>query len=204
MPLDTLQDAMRSELEGVRSGVVADGLRRVPILIRGEGESANPASFADRLYRSPTGQLVRASDVAKVERTEGPVKVEHENGSRFALVQAFVSGRDLVGYVQQAKADINANVKLPQGYRLVWGGQFENQQRASARLSVVLPIALLMIFVVLYATLSSVRASLLILVNIPFALVGGMVSLAASGNISRFRPRWALSRCWALPCSTAW
>lgn len=182
MPLDTLQDAMRSELEGVRSGVVADGLRRVPILIRGEGESANPASFADRLYRSPTGQLVRASDVAKVERTEGPVKVEHENGSRFALVQAFVSGRDLVGYVQQAKADINANVKLPQGYRLVWGGQFENQQRASARLSVVLPIALLMIFVVLYATLSSVRASLLILVNIPFALVGGMVSLAASGE----------------------
>ncbi|WCT78486.1 efflux RND transporter permease subunit [Novosphingobium humi] len=182
MPIDTLQDAMRSELEGVRSGVVAEGLRRVPILIRGEGEAANPASFADRLYRSPTGQLVRASDVAKVERTEGPVKVEHENGSRFAMVQAFVGGRDLVGYVQQAKADIGANVKLPQGYRIVWGGQFENQQRASARLAVVLPIALLMIFVVLYATLSSARASLLILVNIPFALVGGMVSLAASGE----------------------
>ena len=182
MPIDTLQDAMRSELEGVRSGVVAEGLRRVPILIRGEGEAANPAGFADRLYRSPTGQLVRASDVAKVERTEGPVKVEHENGSRFAMVQAFVGGRDLVGYVQQAKADIGANVKLPQGYRIVWGGQFENQQRASARLAVVLPIALLMIFVVLYATLSSVRASLLILVNIPFALVGGMVSLAASGE----------------------
>ncbi|NOW44282.1 cobalt-zinc-cadmium resistance protein CzcA [Novosphingobium sp. SG751A] len=182
MPIDTLQDAMRSELEGVRSGVVAEGLRRVPILIRGEGEAANPASFADRLYRSPTGQLVRASDVAKVERTEGPVKVEHENGSRFAMVQAFVGGRDLVGYVQQAKADIGANVKLPQGYRIVWGGQFENQQRASARLMVVLPIALLMIFVVLYATLSSVRASLLILVNIPFALVGGMVSLAVSGE----------------------
>lgn len=182
MPIDTLQDAMRSELEGVRSGVVAEGLRRVPILIRGEGEAANPASFADRLYRSPTGQLVRASDVARVERTEGPVKVEHENGSRFAMVQAFVGGRDLVGYVQQAKADIGANVKLPQGYRIVWGGQFENQQRASARLMVVLPIALLMIFVVLYATLSSVRASLLILVNIPFALVGGMVSLAVSGE----------------------
>ncbi|NKI99463.1 CusA/CzcA family heavy metal efflux RND transporter [Novosphingobium sp. SG707] len=182
MPIDTLQDAMRSELEGVRSGVVAEGLRRVPILIRGEGEAANPAGFADRLYRSPTGQLVRASDVAKVERTEGPVKVEHENGSRFAMVQAFVGGRDLVGYVQQAKADIGANVKLPQGYRIVWGGQFENQQRASARLMVVLPIALLMIFVVLYATLASVRASLLILVNIPFALVGGMVSLAASGE----------------------
>jgi cobalt-zinc-cadmium resistance protein CzcA len=97
------------------------------------------------------------------------------------MVQAFVSGRDLVGYVADAKADIAAHVTLPQGYRVEWGGQFENQQRASARLMVVLPISLAMIFVVLYATLASARASLLILVNIPFALVGGMVSLAVSG-----------------------
>jgi cobalt-zinc-cadmium resistance protein CzcA len=125
---------------------------------------------------------VRASDLAKVERTAGPVKLEHENGSRFALVQAFVSGRDLVGYVEEAKADINANVKLPPGYRIVWGGQFENQQRASARLMIVLPIAVLLIFVVLFLTLRSVRASILILVNIPFAAVGGMVALALSGE----------------------
>lgn len=98
------------------------------------------------------------------------------------MVQAFVGGRDLVGYVDDAKRDIKANVALPQGYRLVWGGQFENQQRASARLMVVLPISLLLIFFVLYATLASVRASLLILVNIPFAMVGGMISLAVSGE----------------------
>ena len=73
-------------------------------------------------------------------------------------------------------------MKLPQGYRLVWGGQFENQQRASARLMVVLPISLVLIFLVLYATLGSVRASLLILVNIPFAMVGGIISLALSGE----------------------
>jgi cobalt-zinc-cadmium resistance protein CzcA len=97
--------------------------------------------------------LVRASDVARVERIEGPVKLEHENGSRYAMVQAFVSGRDLVGYVADAKADIAAHVTLPQGYRVEWGGQFENQQRASARLMVVLPISLAMIFVVLYARL---------------------------------------------------
>jgi heavy metal efflux system protein len=181
MPIDQLQDAMRAQVEGVRAGVVADGLRRVPILIRGPG-AETPQAFADQTYRSPGGQLVRAADVAKVERIAGPVKLEHENGSRFAMVQAFVSGRDLVGYVEQAKADIGAHVKLPQGYRLVWGGQFENQQRASARLMVVLPIALAMIFVVLYATLASVRASALILVNIPFALVGGMISLAVSGE----------------------
>lgn len=183
MPVDMMQDMMRAQIEGVRSGVVADGNRRVPIVIKGEGSRGmSPQSFADQLYRSPTGQLVRASDIATVSRVAGPVKLEHENGSRFAMVQAFVSGRDLVGYVEEAKADIGANVGLPSGYRIVWGGQFENQQRASARLMIVLPISLLLIFVVLYATLKSIRASLLILVNIPFAAVGGMVALAVAGE----------------------
>ncbi|MDP3907813.1 efflux RND transporter permease subunit [Novosphingobium sp.] len=183
MPIDQLQDMMRANVEGVRAGVVADGVRRVPVVIRGEGgDGMDPQAFADQVYRSPSGQLVRASDVATVQRVAGPVKLEHENGSRFALVQAFVSGRDLVGYVEEAKADIGANVKLPPGYRLVWGGQFENQQRASARLMIVLPIAVALIFVVLYMTLRSARASALILVNIPFAAVGGMVALAVSGE----------------------
>lgn len=182
MPVDQLQDAMRAQVEGVRAGVVADGTRRVPIVIRGSGQELSSQSFADVLYRTPDGRLVRASDVAQVGQVEGPVKIEHENGSRFAMVQAFVSGRDLVGYVDEAKADIAANVKLPPGYRIVWGGQFENQQRASARLAIVLPISLVMIFLVLFATLGSVRASALILVNIPFAMVGGMISLAISGE----------------------
>ena len=183
MPVDMMQDMMRAQIEGVHSGVVADGNRRVPILIKGEGNRGmSPQSFADQLYRSPTGQLVRASDIATIDQIAGPVKLEHENGSRFAMVQAFVSGRDLVGYVEEAKADIGANVKLPPGYRIVWGGQFENQQRASARLMIVLPISLILIFIVLFATLNSVRAALLILVNIPFAMVGGMVALAISGE----------------------
>jgi len=125
---------------------------------------------------------VRASDDASIVRTEGPVKIEHENGSRFAMVQAYVSGRDLVGYVEQAKADIAAHVPLPPGYRLEWGGQFENQQRASARLMIVLPVAILLIFAVLYLSLGSLRALLLILINIPFAAVGGMIALALSGQ----------------------
>lgn len=183
MPVDMMQDMMRASVEGVRAGTVSDGNRRIPVMIKGVGsEGMAPAAFADQMYRAPSGQLVRASDVASINQVAGPVKLEHENGSRFAMVQAFVGGRDLVGYVDEAKRDIEANVKLPQGYRLVWGGQFENQQRASARLMVVLPISLVLIFVVLYATLSSVRASLLILVNIPFAMVGGMVSLAVSGE----------------------
>ncbi|WOK35673.1 CusA/CzcA family heavy metal efflux RND transporter [Sphingomonas sp. C3-2] len=184
MPTDHLQDMMRAQLEGVQAGVVVAENRRVPIVLRGteQGTTLSPQAFADQLYRAPDGQLVRASDVARVAQVEGPVKLEHENGSRFALVQAFVSGRDLVGYVDEARADIGAHVTLPPGYRIVWGGQFENQQRASARLAVVLPISVLMIFGVLYMTLGSLRASALILVNIPFAMVGGMIALALSGE----------------------
>ena len=185
MPVNQLQDMMRAQVEGVRAGVVAEGVRRIPIVLRGEEANAgalSPQAYADQLYRAPSGQLVRASDISQVQRVEGPVKLEHENGSRFAMVQAFVSGRDLVGYVEEAKTDIAAHVKLPPGYRIVWGGQFENQQRASARLGIVLPISVLMIFGVLYATLGSVRASLLILANIPFAAVGGMIALAISGE----------------------
>ncbi|MBU2586789.1 MAG: CusA/CzcA family heavy metal efflux RND transporter [Alphaproteobacteria bacterium] len=183
MPVSELQDMMRAQVEGVRTGVVADGIRRVPIVLRGEGSTAlTSQGFADLVYRAPSGQLVRASDVAQISQIEGPVKLEHEDGSRFAMVQAFVSGRDLVGYVEDARADIAANVTLPQGYRLEWGGQFENQQRASARLMVVLPISILLIFAILYFTLGSVRASLLILTNIPFAVVGGMIALAVSGE----------------------
>ena len=183
MPVDRIQDALRAQVEGAHVGIVADGQKRVPIVIRGdEALRADPARFADLQLHTPTGIVARVSDMARIERTEGPVKLDHENGSRFALVQAFVSGRDLVGYVDEARGEVGAKVKLPAGYSIVWGGQFENQQRASARLAVVIPIALLLIFFVLLATLRSMRASVLILVNIPFAMVGGIVSLWASGE----------------------
>jgi cobalt-zinc-cadmium resistance protein CzcA len=183
MPVDHMQEALRAQVEGVRVGVVAEGQKRIPIVIRGdEALRSDPLRFADLQLRTPEGVLARVSDLARVERAQGPVKLEHENGSRFALVQAFVSGRDLVGYVDEAKAAVAAQVKLPAGYRIIWGGQFENQQRASARLALVVPAALLLIFLVLLVTLRSLRASALILLNIPFAMVGGLVSLWASGE----------------------
>jgi cobalt-zinc-cadmium resistance protein CzcA len=183
MPVDQMEDALRAQVEGMRAGIVADGQKRVPIVIRGdESLRSDPARFADLQLRTPGGILARVSDMAQVNRTEGPVKLDHENGSRFALVQAFVSGRDLVGYVDEARTAVNAKIKLPPGYRIVWGGQFENQQRASARLMMVIPVALLLIFFVLLGTLRSLRASAVILLNIPFAMVGGIVSLWASGQ----------------------
>ena len=183
MPVDRMQDALRAQVEGMQAGIVAEGQKRIPIMIRGdESLRSDPERFADLQLRTPEGILARVSDMARVERTQGPVKLDHENGSRFALVQAFVSGRDLVGYVDEAKATVAAKVRLPAGYRIVWGGQFENQQRASARLMLVIPVALLLIFFVLLGTLRSLRASVLILLNIPFAMVGGIVSLWASGE----------------------
>lgn len=183
LSVDMIEDTLRGQLEGVRAGVVAEGNRRIPIVMRARGGvEANPAAFADTLLRGAGGQTVRLSDVAHVRPVAGPVKIDHENGSRYALVQAFVSGRDLVGYVEEAKAAVQARVPMPAGYRVVWGGQFENQQRAAARLSLVVPAALLLIFFVLLATLRSLRAALLILVNIPFAMVGGIVALWAAGQ----------------------
>jgi cobalt-zinc-cadmium resistance protein CzcA len=98
------------------------------------------------------------------------------------VIQSNVRDRDLVGFVNEARAAVSARVALPPGYRLAWGGQFENQQRAASRLGFVVPIALGLIFVLLFSTFGSVRQALLILAMVPFALVGGVFALALSGE----------------------
>lgn len=108
--------------------------------------------------------------------------VRREAGSRYVLLQANVSGRDLVGFVEEARASVARDVPLPPGYRMEWGGQFENQQRAAARLGVVVPAAIALIFVVLFMTFGSVRQAVLILGNVPFAMVGGVLALWVSGQ----------------------
>ena len=115
-------------------------------------------------------------------KTEGVVKIDRENASRMSVVRANVRDRDLVSFVDEAKQLVAEKVKLPTGYSLKWGGQFENQQRAAARLMLVVPAALTMIFFLLFTTLGSVRQAVLVFVNIPFALVGGVFALALTGE----------------------
>ena len=164
-------------------GTVLEGNRRVPLLLRGDPRlREDAAALTQTRLALPDGGSARLADLARVDRVSGPVKVDREDGARFAVVQANVGGRDLVGYVDDARARVAEAVPLPPGYRLVWGGQFENQQRAAARLGLVVPVALGLIFFVLFATLGSVRQAVLILSNIPFALIGGAIALWASGE----------------------
>jgi cobalt-zinc-cadmium resistance protein CzcA len=178
-----VQDALREQVEGVQAGKVIEGNRRVPVLIRGPEEFRTSfADFSAMRVMSPSGMSVPLAAVARIEREAGPVKIERELGSRYSVVIANVSGRDLVGFVDEAKQRIASEVALPEGYRLSWGGQFENQQRAAARLALVTPLALGLIFILLFSTFGSVRQALLVLSNIPFALVGGIVALWLTGE----------------------
>jgi len=178
-----IEDDLRAHLEGLNVGSVVEGARRTPILIRGEDRlRGSPGLFQTLDLPLGPNEWIALSQVAKLTRVDGPVKIDRERASRYAVVQANVTGRDLVGFVDEARRAVAEKVKLPPGYTVAWGGQFENQQRAAARLALVVPIALGLIFVVLFATFGSVRQAALVFANIPFALVGGIVALWASGQ----------------------
>ncbi|MEI7457299.1 MAG: CusA/CzcA family heavy metal efflux RND transporter [Nitrosomonadales bacterium] len=183
LSVDDIGNALRSQIEGQNLGTVIENGRRTPLIMRGEIDiQQSPALFAALTLPLPNGHSVPLSVVAKLQRVDGPVKVDRENGMRMVVVQSNVRDRDLVGFVEEAKTAVAAQIKLPQGYRLTWGGQFENQQRAAARLAVVVPVALGMIFMLLFATFGSVRQAVLVLTNIPFALIGGIFALWISGE----------------------
>lgn len=176
---DELADTLRGQIEGLKLGIVQEGVRRTPLLLRGAGE---PASLATLQIALPSGAKIPLSTVASLDPVEGVVAISRERGQRFAVVRSNVEGRDLVGFVEEAKAQVNEAVALPTGYYLQWGGQFENQQRAADRLSIVIPLAILMIFILLFSTFGSVRQALLVLANVPLALIGGVFAVWVSGE----------------------
>ncbi|KVW95550.1 efflux RND transporter permease subunit [Thiobacillus denitrificans] len=183
LSVEEIQDALRTQIEGQWAGIVIEGNRRTPIILRGtEAVRTSPAELGAMRITTKDGSTVPLSSVAKLERAAGPVKIDREMGSRYSVVIANVGGRDLVGFVEESRALVAQKLPLPTGYRITWGGQFENQQRAAARLTVVVPVALGLIFVLLFATFGSVRQALLILSNVPFALVGGIVALWVTGE----------------------
>jgi cobalt-zinc-cadmium resistance protein CzcA len=178
-----VQQALRVWVDGRGVGIVLERERRIPLMLRGEGALRRSAADLQRVVLAlPGGRTVALSQVAKVSEEEGPIQVIREQTQRYATVLSNVRGRDLVGFVAEARAAVEQRVQLPPGYRLEWGGQFENQQRASARLAIVVPIALGLIFLLLYFTFGSVRQAALVFCNVPFAAIGGVVALWLSGE----------------------
>ena len=161
---------------------VIEASRRTAVFVRfPEGARTTPQALARLLVETPGGAKVPLSMLADIREVDGPVQITREAGKRLAVVQVNVEGRDVVSLVEDVRAAIEREVKLPQGYYVDYGGQFENQQRAAARLGLVVPISIMLIFFMLFSTFRSVRQAGLIILNIPFAMIGGVVSLFASG-----------------------
>jgi cobalt-zinc-cadmium resistance protein CzcA len=181
--ISEINQILQTQLEGKVIGVVQEGARRTPVQLRGSASvRLSSAEFDQLLLTLPNGTNVPLSSVAKLERIEGPVKIDRERGIRMVVVTSNVKDRDLVSFVEEAKAKVQAQVNMPEGYMLKWGGQFENQQRAATRLSIVVPISIGLIFFLLYLTFGSMSLALLILSNIPFAMIGGVFALWISGE----------------------
>ncbi|MBT9608692.1 MAG: efflux RND transporter permease subunit [Aquabacterium sp.] len=178
-----IQADLRRWVEGQPIGLIQEPGRRTPLVIRGsEKLRQSPADFEALRIVTPDGQSLPLSSVARLTRTDGPVKIDREQAQRYVVVQTNVRGRDLVGFVEEARAKVTQAVPLTEGYRITWGGQFENQQRAAQRLGLVVPVALLLIFFLLFSTFGSVRQAALVLSNVPLALIGGIAALAVTGE----------------------
>ncbi len=180
---DDIALLLRMQLEGEIVGTIPLPGRRIPLQLRGPAElRESPEALQAIRLRLDDGREIGLDQVARLVRSSGPVAVKRENAARFSVVQSNVAGRDLVSFVEDAKAAVAAQVKLPPDYSVTWGGQFENQQRAAKRLMVVVPIALLLIGFLLYLTFGDVRQAALVMMNVPLALIGGIFALAASGE----------------------
>ncbi|ACI27670.1 cobalt-zinc-cadmium resistance protein [Helicobacter pylori G27] len=180
---DEFSKFLKSALEGLIVDVIPTGISRTPVMIRQESDFASSITKIKSLaLTSKYGVLVPITSIAKIEEVDGPVSIVRENSIRMSVVRSNVVGRDLNSFVEEAKKVIAQNIKLPPSYYITYGGQFENQQRANKRLSTVIPLSILAIFFILFFTFKSIPLALLILLNIPFAVTGGLIALFVVGE----------------------
>ncbi len=178
-----VQEIIRTAVGGEKAGQIFEGIPRFDILVRYTAENRNSAeAIGHILVPAPGGAKVPLENLTRIEEIVGPRQITRENNQRFITVQCNVRGRDIGSFVAEAQQAIDANVKFPPGYFVSWGGQFELQQEANRRLSLVIPITLLIVFLLLFSTFNSLRNALLIFLNIPLALVGGVTALWFTGQ----------------------
>lgn len=181
--LSDVQQVIRTAIGGETAGQIFEGIRRFDIFVRFAPEfRSDKQAISNLLISSPNGLQVPLSQVATIEEIEGPRQITREQNQRFITIQCNVIGRDIGSFVEESQAAIDANVDLPVGYYTIWGGQFRLQQEANKRFAIVIPITLLLIFFLLFSSFNSLKNSMLILLNIPLALVGGVIGLWLTGQ----------------------
>ncbi len=177
-----VQEVVKAAVGGEIAGQIFEGIRRFDILVRFVPEARNTAeSIQDILITAPDGTMIPLGELTTTEEIVGARQITRENNQRFISIQCNVVDRDIGSFVADAQKAIDAEVDLPPGYLTTWGGQYRLQQEASKRMSFVVPIVLIFLFMLLFGNFGSVRNSMLILINIPLALVGGVVALWLSG-----------------------
>jgi cobalt-zinc-cadmium resistance protein CzcA len=177
-----IREAVQAGVGGVEASEVIDGRKRFPVVVRlAEEYRGTPDAIGRLLIAAPNGARVTLSQVAQVRVVEGPELINHENGERMVIVQSNVRGRDLGGFAADVQRAVARDLRLPDGYFITYGGQFENQQRAMKRLTFIVPLVLLLIVALLYASFGNGRQALLVMLNVPFALIGGIAALWARG-----------------------
>ncbi|MBK9214697.1 MAG: efflux RND transporter permease subunit [Chloracidobacterium sp.] len=180
--VEDVNDVIESVIAGKEAGQVYEGEQRFNLVVRlSEDSSKDVETIRNLLVPSPTGARVPLSQLAQLQIVEGPAQISREDTRRRIGVELNVRGRDIASFVKEAQTAIEKDVKVPAGYYLTWGGQFENLQRATSRLLIVVPLALFLIFVLLFTTFNSVRQAILIYTSIPLAVVGGVLALFVVG-----------------------
>lgn len=182
---DVLQ-VVETAIGGKEASKVYEGQKVFSLSVRfPESSRSDVTPIKNILISSPKGALIPLGQLSNVYITEGPAQISREMAQRRIVIECNVEGRDIGSFVKDAKAKINASVKFPPGYLMTWGGQFENQERAMKRFSIVIPITIALIFLLLFSSFNSVKQAFLIILNIPFALIGGIFALLLGGfNLS--------------------
>jgi cobalt-zinc-cadmium resistance protein CzcA len=183
IPVAQVMDLVSDAIGGREAGQVIKGNERYDITVRlAESTRNSIEAIRSLILQAPNGALVRLGDVAQVAIESGPPQIRRDDVQRRVVIQANVDGRDMGGLVRELRERINSEIDLPPGYSVVFGGQFENQQRAQARLMIVVPLSLGLIFLLLYFAFNSIGQALLIMLNVPLALIGGIAALFFSGQ----------------------
>lgn len=178
-----VQEIIATAIGGKEATQVYEGERRFQLTLRFPEPYRNSvATIGEIRVKSASGALIPMSDLAKIEMREGPARISREHVKRRIYIGFNVVGRDIGGVVDEGRARLAAQLRLPEGYTVIWGGAFENMERANARLMLVVPITLGLVFFLLFWAFHSLRYATLIILNLPFALIGGVVSLWLSGQ----------------------